>query len=216
LLGISASYVEAIERGDRQLTNEMADEIGLRYGIEPQSLQKKNGFPRSILDSKKFHFSFNDPNMVDDPEPETDLEILKSMKKSLERGKELIDELDAISEVSDKWERLERSMRFWQRHVLHWKLNHQPIENVLRHKLGLVFEAAKQDNKFYPVTMRLSRFIEYVVAEFKLRQTIDRLRSDRAKRETDSLSLFKPSDWPSFIDSLGGSVWIEKPRRRKR
>ena len=209
LFGISDSYVERIEYRTLPLTNELADEIGLRYGLDAESLKGPRGFPRSLIDGEKFQFSFGDPDLVEPASTASDAEIRKAMVKAIDSNLAVNEEFERLLKVRDKYERLQLSMLFWQKYVLHGKCIPEPIENVLSNKLGLLFEAAKEKEKFYPVAMRLSRWIDDAVGDFRLRNRINELC---ARRTGDA------AQWPAFIDTLGATVWRSQssPRRRRR
>jgi len=217
LLGKSESYVEAIEYRQRRLTDEMADEISLRYGIDSESLKRGRGFPRSLIDTKKIGISYGDPDyQTDDLDRDLDDPAGRAARqRAVDRSLELVKELNALLKSQDKYDRLQRSMRFWQKYVLNWKHNHQFVENVLRTKLRLLVEAAKREDNYYFVTMRLSRFIEDVIEEFRLRGAIKILCYSRTE-DKPKWPAITDSEWPSFMDSLASSFWVKRPRRRKR
>jgi transcriptional regulator with XRE-family HTH domain len=203
LFGISDSYVEAIERGDRQLTDELRDKIALLYGLDDRSLKLRSGFPRSVIDTKRLDFnSFYDPDLAEPPAGASDKEITAAMIAALDRGMELFQELEALPKVRNKYDRLQRSMIFWQKYVLHSKQSHTPVENVLSNKLGLLFEAAAQEEQFYPLAMELSRWIEHAVSKYRLRSAITVLRNSRDG---------EAGEWPTFMESLR-NIWLNPER----
>lgn len=184
MFGVSASYIQKVELGQRTLDNELADAIMLRLGVDAESLKRKRGAPISLIDVDKAEFTYGGDD------------IAKS-----------IEDYGALLKVRNKYERLRRSVLFWRINVLpDWELNHWRVRNALDNKLDLLFEAAEREKKYHSVAMRLSRWIENAVSEFRLRTTINAIRNSRSGRD---------AQWPAFMDTLSSSFRL-KPRSRRR
>jgi transcriptional regulator with XRE-family HTH domain len=184
MFGVSASYIQAIELGQRKLSDELADAIMLRCGVDAESLKRKRGSPISLIDADKAEFLYGGDDIA-----------------------EAVEDYGALLRVRDRHERLRRSVLFWKKNVLpRWELDHWRVRMVLDNKLDLLLEAAEREKKYHSVAMRLSRWIDNAVSEFRLRTTIDVIcRNSRTGRD---------AQWPSFIETLSPSFRL-LPRSRR-
>jgi transcriptional regulator with XRE-family HTH domain len=203
--GKSLSYIQKVEIGKLDLSQNVADAIMIRLGIDSESLKQKYGWPVSLLlDSKKFNFGFGDPKIKEPPKDASDKAILKSKMEALDSGAALCRKLEELSKIKDKGLRLHESMKFWQQYasVSHWKETRQPIDNVLTTKLRLLLDAAGQKGRYHAVAIRLSHWLDETVKEFRLRERINDLRAESGEK------------WTPFIESLGAAFCPEKRRKR--
>ena len=170
MFGVSASYIQAIELGQRNLTDELADAIMLRLGVDAESLKRKRGVPVSLIGSNKAEFLLQS-------ESRDDLEkVYKDYK--------------ALKKVRDQGERFRRSVVFWHKTIVPaWRSEQWQVRDALDNKLGLLFEAAELENKYHAVAMRLSRWIDDAVNEFRLR-------------------IGRDAQWPTFMETLSGSFTL--------
>jgi transcriptional regulator with XRE-family HTH domain len=189
MFGVSASYIQAIELGQRNISNELADAIMLQLGIDAESLKRRRSMLRSLVESGR-------------------AELMLWRGPSSERAEmyPLFDEYTKLKKIADPNERLRRSILFWQKITPHW--DWYIARRALDDKLALLFEAATREKKHFPLAMRLSRWIENSVSDFRLRTTIDAVRATRK------------TDWPPFMETLSESFRLlprhEKQRRRRR
>jgi transcriptional regulator with XRE-family HTH domain len=156
---ISPSYVQLIELGKRPLTDELADEIMLRLGVDADSL-KRRGKPQPLIGSTKAAYTISS----------IDAETFKT-PTGLEN---VSGEYYAVQTITDWKERLRRSIALWRKMTPHWNLYF--VRRALERKLALLFEALSPDRahpanheRFLSVAMRLSRLIEDVVHDYGLR-----------------------------------------------
>jgi hypothetical protein len=204
LFGKSGSTVQAVELGSkgrrrpRRLTNEFADAISLRYGLDPESLKQKGSFPRSVIFSWKMDFRLG--RLPSEISKSTDPQLAKIIKAS--------EDYTALLKASNKYKRLHLAMQFWQKYILDDEQNQWLTEEALSTKLSLLVEAAKTEDKYYPVVMRLSRSIEDVAGKFRLRAAINAIRKKPGRARP----------WPSFVDSLGATLRVverNSPSRKR-
>jgi transcriptional regulator with XRE-family HTH domain len=179
MFGVSESSIEKIEAGERNLGPDLADAIMLRYGIDGESLKQERGFPRSLLIDVPATAGFSIGRDLD--------EVREAEKKYRE-----------LLKLRDKHKRLQRSIEFWQKYVVTSGWNHWIVADVLITKVWLLLATAKQTDKFYAVAVRLSRWIDDAVEEFRLRKRIN--------------ELMESAVWPSFMDTLGTSFWLRQKR----
>lgn len=201
-LGISARYVEAIESGDRKLTDTLIAEIMVRFGIDPESLKGKHCFPRSVLGPKKITVRCDDRYGAT---PDNPVEVTIPLDKFF-----------ADNKAKDKYAQLRVLMALWQQYAIHWQINHEGIEELFTLKLTLLLHAAAESNCYYSLAMRLDLVIDHLREVFQLQKgTNDHL--------PEALRLGKWTtdfhEWPSFFDALKNS-FRPRPRstssRRKR
>jgi len=192
MFGVSASYIQAVELGQRKLNDQLADAIMLRLGVDAESLKRKRGAPVHLIGSGKAEFTLWSGEKTSRSQAEMD---------------EVVREYAALKKVADQRERFRRCILFWQKGIVPaWKSDQWQVGDVLDNKLGLLFEAAEREHKYHSVAMRLSRWIDNVVREYRLRITIDVIRNSRSGRD---------AQWPAFMDTLSESFRL-KPRSRRR
>ena len=192
MFGVSASYIQAVELGQRNLNDELADAIMLRCGVDASSLKRKRGKPEFL--------SYFNEELAD--------AILRSGKHHVPVNPETwraVEEFADLRKVTDERERLRRLFAFWRCVILPALKAYQwQVHAALGGKVALLFEAAERENKYYSVAMQLSRVIDTLVDEHDLLTTINVIRGrPRGTR------------WPSFMDILSLSFRL-KPRRRRR
>jgi transcriptional regulator with XRE-family HTH domain len=186
MFGVSGSFIQAIELGQRNLSDELADAIMLRLGVDAESLKRKRGLPVSLIGLNKAEFLLQS-------ERSDDLEKVYPFVMRHEDYK-------ALEKVRDQGERFRRSVVFWQETIVPaWKSEHWQVRDALENKLRLLFEAAERENKYHAVAMRLSRWIEDAVNEFRLRTTIDVIRKPLSGRD---------AQWPTFMETLSESFTL--------
>jgi transcriptional regulator with XRE-family HTH domain len=210
MFGISASYVQAIELGQRTLNEELADAIMLRLGVDAESLKRKRGAPVHLIGSGKAEFTLwsgrRDLYHITE-HPEHWFTTAEETSRSQAEMDKVVKEYAALNKVTDQRERFRCCVLFWQKRiVLAWKSDQWQVWDVLDNKLRLLFEAAEREHKYHSVAMRLSRWIDNVVREYRLRTTIDVIRNSRSGRD---------AQWPAFMDTLSPSFRL-KPRSRRR
>lgn len=198
MFGVSASLIEGIELGKRNLNDDLADAIMLRFGVDAESLKQKHGAPVSLVLLDKFGFVYGveggDKGVGPFP---TTREVLKAARAC-----------DRLPKIRNERERLRLSVLFWQNYVLpNWWMNHKRVRRALAHKLYLLSEAAKQKNQFHAVAMRLHRWIDKTADKYRLRKTINVIRNSK---NGDA------AQWPTFIETLAPHFWQKPPRQRKR
>src|SRR6266568_2284641 len=86
MFGVSASYIQAIELGQRKLSDELADAIMLRLGVDAESLKRRRGVPVSLIDADKAEFNYGGDHIA-----------------------EAVEDYGALLRVRDRHERLRRS-----------------------------------------------------------------------------------------------------------
>jgi transcriptional regulator with XRE-family HTH domain len=195
LFGVSGSYIQAVELGQRKMSDELADAIMLRFGIDRASLGRE--IPKSLIGSGKAWF------------------VLRSFRGSEENIRqglaELFQQYTEVQKVREPRERLRRCVDFWQNSVIpgweFWK-----VRDALQRKLDLLLEAAElEKKKHFAVAMSLSRWIEETVRDFRLQAMIQHvLKSRREENE----------GWPAFMETLADSFKLrnstnERSRRRR-
>ena len=193
MFGVSASYIQAIELGQRKISDELADAIMLRLGVDAESLKRKTGKPVSLIGLGKVSFTLwnkASPNRDD----------LDDLEKANE-------EYDALESLGDPNECFRQSVAFWQNRVVRsWESEQWRVRDALGNKLEMLFEAANRENKYHALAMRLSRWIEDAVTEFRLRATINVIRGTRSGRH---------ADWPTFMETLSESFHLKAGRKEK-
>jgi transcriptional regulator with XRE-family HTH domain len=194
MFGVSASYIQAIELGQRKLSDELADAIMLRLGVDAESLKRKIGAPVSLISSENAEFT---------------VWSRMSPKRGDLDGLERVDEeYETVRKVGDPNERFRLSLAFWQKRIVpSWKSEQWMIREGLNNKLEMLFEAAERENKYHALTMRLSRWIENAVTEFRLRTTINAIRSTRTGYD---------AQWPTFMETLSKSFRLKPSRSQRR
>jgi len=210
MFGISASYVQAIELGQRKLSNELADAIMLRFGVNAESLKRKRNAPAHLIGSGKAAFTLwsGRRDLYHTPEhPEHWFTTAEETSRSRAEMNKAVKEYATLLNERDPQERFRRCVLFWQKRIVPaWNSDQWLIGDALDNKLGLLFEAAGRENKYHSVAMRLNRWIEDVVREYRLRTTIDVIiRNSRSGRD---------AHWPTFMDTLSESFRL-KPRSRR-
>ena len=191
MFGVSASYIQAVELGQRNLNDELADAIMLRCGVDASSLKRKRGKP-------EFLSYFNDELAKAILGSDSHVPVNPETWRAVE-------EFAGLRKVTDERERLRRLFAFWRCVILPALKAHQwRVHAALGGKVALLFEAAERENKYYSVAMQLSRVIDTLVDEYDLLTTINVIgRRPRGTR------------WPSFMDILSLSFPL-KPRRLTR
>jgi transcriptional regulator with XRE-family HTH domain len=188
--GVSASFIQAIELGERNLNDDLADKLTLRYGISARSLRQKQGVPRHLFDS-------NEPHPLPRiPASEKARMVVHHGLTIPQAMKDMFEEFRALKRIKNQRKRLRAMIAFWKAKIVPTSENKGQVLDVagmLDNKLALLFIAAQYKNKYFPLAMRLNRWIDNQVHEYRLRTTIDGLRRCRSGR--DAL-------WPAFINAL--------------
>jgi transcriptional regulator with XRE-family HTH domain len=199
MFGVSASLIQLIELGERNLNDDLADAIMLHFGIDAESLKRKHGAPVSVVHLDNFNFTFGPAKDAPTWPPSKEYRSIMQAVRACDR----------LTKIRSERERLRLSVLFWQTYVLpSWWMNHDRVRAALNNKLDLLFEAAKQKNRFHSVAARLHRWIDKTAdKEFQLRKAINIIRTSK---EGDA------AKWPTFIETLEPDFWQEQPRRRKR
>jgi transcriptional regulator with XRE-family HTH domain len=147
MFGVSASYIQAIELGKRNISPEFADDIMIQLGIEAESLKRQRGLPRSLLRSGK-----------------------AKSKTASPKVKKLAQEFAALQSETDPRERLRARIEFYQK-IFPYFASEIRYQDFVR-KLEVFFSAAARDEKHLPVIMRLDRWLENAAKDFRLRAAI--------------------------------------------
>jgi transcriptional regulator with XRE-family HTH domain len=206
ILGISASYLQAIELGQRDLRDDLADEIMLRYGVDAESVKRKRGMPRHLIGSNAAHYTLLTASSKSWMPAESRRVVYHGLR--IPRViRDRLEEYRALWKPKNERERLRRMILFWKEKIVPaWQSDQSRVRDVLNNKVGLLFEAAERENKYYSVAARLSRWIDKVVRECQLRTTIDAVSMSRTGRQTE---------WPTFMQTLSKSFGLTPhPRQR--
>jgi transcriptional regulator with XRE-family HTH domain len=198
MFGVSASYMQAVELGQRKLNDELADAIMLRLGVDAESLKGRRSMPKPLLLSAR--------NMK--------IALLIGDSPHLTLLQKFVQLLNEVRKVG--YPRLEKKLNsdqlfyLFQAHVKFWEKQIAPNwewsspYHALNSKLEILFEAAKREKKHFTLAMRLSRWIEKSANEFRLRTTINAITGANSAR------------WPSFMQTLADSFNLPQRQRRKR
>jgi len=211
MFGVSASCIQKVELGQRTLDNELADAIMLRLGVDAESLKRKRA-PVHLIGSGKADFTLwsGRRSLYHTAEhPEHWFTTAEETSRSQAEMDKAVKEYAALKKVTDQRERFRRCVMFWQKRIVPaWRSDQWLVGDALHNKLEMLFQAAGRENKYHSVAMRLSRWIDNTVSEFRLRTTINVIRDSRSGRD---------AQWPAFMDTLSESFRL-KPhsRRRKR
>jgi transcriptional regulator with XRE-family HTH domain len=148
MFGVSASYIQAIELGQRNISSELADDIMLRFGVEAESLKRKRGLPVSLLRQDQIDIKNSSP----------------SATKKLGR------EFAALQEITDPCERLQFCIEFYRK-IFPYFESEVRYQNFAR-KVEILFTAAVREKKHLALLIRLDRWMENAVKKFGLEPTI--------------------------------------------
>ena len=133
MFGLSCSYGQAIELGQRLLTDELCDDIELKFGIKPGSLKQKQGVPVVWL--------FEEATVAILPK-----RISKSILKELRRLRS--NPRSRLRYQISRWKEMAPAME-----------KHAPREEVVA-KLQVLLDAAAAERKHLAMLWRLDRWIE--------------------------------------------------------
>lgn len=194
LFGCTERYIEAVEYGEQPATESLIVEVSLHFGIEPDSLRRNRGCPRSLITGNKIRVTFIDPG-TNSGEP---IERIVSLN-----------EFPSWRNASDEYERLAVKMALWQQYVICYERNHERIGEVLTRKMSLLLHAAAELDRYYSVTLNLDRWIEYTADTYQLRKRINELRLRMARAGENA-------EWPPFFEMLKDSFNLSPPKRRRR
>ena len=211
MFGVSTSYIQAVELGQRKLNDELADAIMLRLGVDAESLKRKRGAPVHLIGSGKAEFTLWSGqsfwyHTVEHPEHWfTKAEETSRSQTEMDKA---VKEYAALLNEPDRHERFGRSMLFWRKRIVPARKSGQwLVGDALYNKLEILFQAAGRENKYHSVAMRLSRWNVNTVGEFRLRTTINVIRDSRSGRD---------AQWPAFMDTLAESFRVKPLSRRRR
>jgi transcriptional regulator with XRE-family HTH domain len=147
MFGVSASYIQAIELGQRNISSELADDIMLRLGIEAESLKRRRGFPMSLLRSDKV-----------------------KLKSETVKIRKLAQEFAALQRTTVPRERLRGQIEFYQK-IFPYFESEVRYEDFVR-KLEVFFTGAVREKKHLTLLMRLDRWLEGAAKKFRLQAAI--------------------------------------------
>jgi transcriptional regulator with XRE-family HTH domain len=133
MLGLSCSYGQAIELGQRLLTDELCDDIELKFGIKPGSLKRKQGVPVVWL--------FEEATVAILPKRISAL-ILKKLRKLRSKPR------DRLRYQISLWKEMAPAME-----------KRAPREEVVA-KLQVLLDAAAAERKHLTTLWQLDRWIE--------------------------------------------------------
>jgi len=150
MFGVSASYVQAIELGQRPINDELCDDIALRLGVTARSLKQERGMPRALLEEKR---------IAAITDRETGAAIISELR--LRRGTR---------------ERLRFQVDRWRKMLPAIEGSIQSQDIVLR-KLFLFLKVSvtHQEKKHLSVLRQLDRWIEDQTERFGLRTIVKAL-----------------------------------------
>jgi transcriptional regulator with XRE-family HTH domain len=188
MFGVSASYIQAIELGQRNISSELADDIMLRFGVEAESLKRKRFLPVSLLRQDKI-----------------DIE-----NSSSSATKKLGQEFAALQEITDPRERLQFCIEFYRK-IFPGFESGIPYQEFPR-KLGILIEAAVREKKHLPLLIRLDRWMENAAKKFRLETTMKVVAGNRSDWKP-----FREMIWQSlpFLPPQKKNQ-LPRPRRKKR
>jgi transcriptional regulator with XRE-family HTH domain len=145
MFGLSCSYGQAIELGQRLLTDELCDDIELKFGIKPGSLKQKQGVPVVWL--------FEEATVAILPE-RISAPILKELRKL--RGKPR----ERLRYQISRWEEMRPAME-----------EKAPQKEIIE-KLLIVLIAAAKERKQLTALWRLDRWMENQIVSLDLRKSL--------------------------------------------
>jgi transcriptional regulator with XRE-family HTH domain len=164
MLGVSLSLLEKIEGNDRPITDELADEIEVGYGVDAQCLKQGKLLP--WIDRQGI----------------VQFGLLGEPWKRRHLPKHIVKEYDSLRRIKDKRERLRQVILLWKKIMADAPgFDHRFLDE----KLSLLFEAARQEGKSYAIAMRLYRWTENTIQDFHLRKGMNTLASRRAALRRD-------------------------------
>lgn len=152
MFGVSASYIQAIELGQRgkrstrsAIYDQLCDDIALRLGVIAESLKQERGMPTALLGKKTI------AAMTDRA---TGAAILSELRRLEHRPRK------RLRYQIDRWRKMLPAIKASIR-----------SQDILR-KLFVFVEAAGREKKELTALCQLDRWIENQVAAFNLRTTV--------------------------------------------
>jgi transcriptional regulator with XRE-family HTH domain len=155
MFGVSASYIQAIELGQRSINDELADAIELQLGVRASSLKNEQGLPTVWL-LQETTVALMMPQRISTP-------ILSELRKL--RAKPL--------------ERLRYQLALWRK-MLPAMEEKAPRKEIVE-KLLILLDAAARERKQLTTLSRLDRWIEDQIALLNLRRAVGLIAQKRGQ-----------------------------------
>jgi transcriptional regulator with XRE-family HTH domain len=144
MFGVSTSYVQAIELGQRAVNDELCGDISMRIGVTGNSLKQKRGMPTALLQERTVALM---PQGISEP-------ILSELRKLRAQPRE----------------RLRYQLALWQK--MFAEMDKSASREKIGEKLLIFLDAAAREQKHLVALSRLDRWIENQIASLNLRTTV--------------------------------------------
>jgi transcriptional regulator with XRE-family HTH domain len=156
MLGVSGSYIQAIELGGRELPDELADDIMIQLGVNAESLKRKRGLPVSLLQKKR---------IAEIMDRETGAAHISELRRLENKPRERLRfQIDLWCKILPA---LERSIQY---------------QDTIR-KFFLLLQAATREREHLTLLAQLDRWMENAAKKFRLQSAIIKISGSNYPRD---------------------------------